>query len=59
MKNCNRITEIVSAGEERPLVFKEKVQLRSHLFFCPGCRAFQDNVQTLSRMMKTMKEKED
>ncbi|WP_296402608.1 zf-HC2 domain-containing protein [Psychrobacter sp.] len=58
MKNCNRITQIASDGQERPLTLAEKTHLHSHLFFCPGCRAFYDNSKTLSKMMKDFKSKD-
>ena len=58
MKNCQQITQLASDTQERALSTGEKFQLHTHLMMCKGCRAFYKNTETLSQIMKTLKEGE-
>ena len=58
MKNCQQITQLASDAQDRPLTTGEKFQLHTHIMMCKGCRAFYKNTDTLSQIMKTLKEVE-
>ncbi|WP_227431283.1 zf-HC2 domain-containing protein [Psychrobacter sp. I-STPA6b] len=58
MKNCQQITQLASDAQDRPLSTGEKFQLHTHVMMCKGCRAFYKNTDTLSQIMKTLKEVE-
>ncbi|MDD7426253.1 MAG: zf-HC2 domain-containing protein [[Actinobacillus] rossii] len=50
--NCLEVTKLVSDSQERPLSFKEKIGVRSHLLYCPHCRNFAKHCQQMSQLMK-------
>lgn len=56
-KKCLAITELISLAEEKPLSLLQQIHLETHLFMCDGCKNFQKNTKTLSKMMKQFKEK--
>ena len=58
MKNCQQITQLASDAQDRPLRISETLQLHTHIMMCKGCRAFYKNTDTLSQIMKTLKESE-
>ncbi len=51
MLNCQRATELISAGQERTLTLKEKVSLRIHTSMCSGCRNFESSVKIMRQAM--------
>mgnify|MGYP003410906359 CR=1 FL=1 len=51
MFSCYKATQLISLSNERPLVFREKVSLRTHLMICSMCRNFRNNSKTLSKAM--------
>ena len=51
MFSCYKATQLISLSNERPLVFREKVSLRTHLMICSMCRNFERNSATLSKAM--------
>jgi hypothetical protein len=51
MFSCFKATQLISLSNERPLVFREKVSLRTHLMICSMCRNFRNNSKTLSKAM--------
>ncbi|PCJ38561.1 MAG: hypothetical protein COA99_11745 [Moraxellaceae bacterium] len=52
MLSCQQVTELVSASQERPLNFKEKVKLRMHTVMCSACRNFESSMGTLRKAMQ-------
>ncbi|MBP6533535.1 MAG: hypothetical protein KAZ45_00420 [Arenimonas sp.] len=52
MFSCFKATQLISLSNERPLVFREKVSLRTHLMICSMCRNFRNNSKTLSKAMQ-------
>ena len=50
--NCLNATKMISVAKERPLSLKEKVGLKTHLLICPYCRAFAQNCDEMSKLMK-------
>ena len=51
MFSCYKATQLISLSNERPLVFREKVSLRTHLMICSMCRNFRNKSKTLSKAM--------
>ncbi|NML28320.1 zf-HC2 domain-containing protein [Zoogloea dura] len=49
MLTCRHATRIMSEGMDRPLSLGERLQLRFHLAFCRGCRAFRRQTAFLRR----------
>lgn len=49
MLTCRQATRLMSEGMDRPLRPGERLQLRLHLAFCRGCRAFKRQTAFLRR----------
>lgn len=49
MLSCRHATRIMSEGMDRSLSLRERLQLRFHLAFCRGCRAFLRQTAFLRR----------
>ncbi len=41
MLNCKQNTELLSQSLDRPITFREKIAMRTHLMMCRGCRNFE------------------
>jgi hypothetical protein len=52
MRNCKKITQLISESNERPLLVSEKLDLKMHLMMCSGCNNFNKNVSTINQAMK-------
>lgn len=52
MINCKQATELVCQSLDRPLSWRERLQLRLHLFMCAGCKGFQKQSQALDRLLQ-------
>lgn len=44
MLTCKKATRLMSDSLDRPLGRGERLNLRLHLFFCRGCRAFRSQI---------------
>lgn len=55
MRDCRRITELISLSQEQPLSTQEQLKVKMHLAICPMCRAFEQNNQMLKEMIQEHK----
>jgi len=47
MLSCLEATRLLSEAQDRPLVIRERVALRTHIMLCTGCRNFERHLVTL------------
>lgn len=59
MLSCRHATRIMSEGMDRPLSLRERLQLRFHLLFCRGCRAFRRQTAFLRRASRAFVRRSD
>ncbi len=50
--SCKELTELVSQGEDRPLRWSERLQVRLQLLICDGCRQFTRHVAFMRAAMQ-------
>lgn len=43
MRNCEKMTELISESMERPLTLLEKLEKSWHTMMCDGCKNFESN----------------
>ncbi|AKG15513.2 hypothetical protein AAX09_05890 [Moraxella bovoculi] len=55
LKNCQKMTELMSLSQEEPLTLSQKMTVKFHLLMCPECRRFDDNNRVLKEMIKKHK----
>ncbi|WP_084260649.1 zf-HC2 domain-containing protein [Moraxella ovis] len=55
LKNCQKMTELMSLSQEEPLTLSQKMTVKFHLLMCPTCRRFDDNNRVLKEMIKKHK----
>lgn len=51
MRNCTKLTQLLSEGMERPFTFGEKTEILIHTTLCRHCRQFKHNSKTLHELM--------
>lgn len=52
MLSCDQATFLMSQRAERPLSFRERLQLSLHVAMCSGCRLFGRQVDVLGRLAR-------
>jgi len=52
--SCKESARLLSAREDRPLAFGERVSLRVHLAICYGCRNAADQFEFLRRAVRAL-----
>lgn len=53
---CDLIVPVISEARERPLTAREKIVLKLHLFTCEACRRYVEQVERMSKMVKSKDE---
>lgn len=49
MKTCKDISELLSDSMDRPLTWRERWAVRTHLFMCRHCSRFQNHLHFLHK----------
>jgi hypothetical protein len=44
MLTCKETTHLLSAAQDRPLGFRERLELRLHLLICQGCTNYRKQI---------------
>jgi predicted anti-sigma-YlaC factor YlaD len=57
--HCDDATRALSAAQEQPLAFGERVALRLHLALCRNCRNFGQQVAFLRESMRAYARRPD
>lgn len=52
MRNCTKLTELLSQGMERPFTLPEKAEILIHTTLCRACRQFKHNSKNLHELMR-------
>jgi len=52
MLSCREITELASKAQDRPLTFKERIQLKMHLLMCSLCARYVKQLKFLKTAIK-------
>lgn len=52
MLNCQQVTRLYSASQERPLTLQERMSLKMHVMMCSGCRNFGKQMLTLRHVAR-------
>jgi len=47
MLSCKQATELMSQGQDRPLMLSERVGLRLHVWICAGCNNYRRQMNVL------------
>ena len=47
LPTCQRTVETISQSMERPLSFKERIQLKLHLWICAWCQWYLEHLQLI------------
>lgn len=55
IRNCRRITELISLSQEQSLTSHEQISVKFHLTICPACRAFEQNNRVLKDIVQAHK----
>lgn len=53
---CEDITRLISKSQDTKLTLKEKWQVRIHIIGCKLCYKYQQQIQTMSSLLKRSKE---
>lgn len=56
MLMCKQVSHLVSEAMDRPLSFRERVGVRTHLLMCHGCRHFAAQVKFLREALRRQPE---
>lgn len=56
MLNCQQVTRLLSESQERQLTIQERMALRIHLFWCSGCRNFNQQIHSLRVITRSYKD---
>ncbi len=54
---CKEVSELLSQGQDRPLVPMEKIRLQLHLLLCRGCRGFSRQLGFLRTAVRRYRDK--
>lgn len=57
--NCQEVTHLVLAGEDRPLDDTERYDIHEHWRVCPGCRHFMRHVRLTRRALAQWRQYRD
>ena len=52
MISCEKAAKLICEGLDRPLSFRERVQLRFHVTMCSACKAFQKQNEALLQLFE-------
>jgi len=56
MLMCKQVSHLVSEGMDRPLSFRERAGLTTHLLMCRGCRNFTAQMKLLREALRRQTE---
>lgn len=59
MLNCQQVTKLYSASQERTLTLQERMSLKVHVMMCSGCRNFGKQMLTLRQVARAYAQGED
>ncbi len=59
MLNCHEATRLMSAGQERPLRWRERLALNLHTGMCSGCRNFRQQMALLRHISRAYSQQRD
>ncbi len=51
-RSCKEVARLVVAREDRPLLLRERLALRTHMFICQACPIFENQILTLSSALR-------
>lgn len=49
MRSCREISALVSRGLDKPLNWRERLEIRLHVAMCSSCRNFQRQTQFIRK----------
>lgn len=52
MLTCKDASRLASQGQDRPLGFRERWELRFHLWMCGNCRRFERQIALIRRLLR-------
>ena len=52
MLTCKDASHLVSQGQDRPLSFRERWNLRIHVWMCSNCRRFERQIALIRRLLR-------
>ncbi len=52
MLTCKDASHLVSHSQDRPLSFRERLELRIHLWVCANCRQFERQMGLMRRLLR-------
>ncbi len=52
MMNCRDMTKLISDSMERPISWRQRMELWMHTMMCGLCRAFRANIVTLRKLAR-------
>lgn len=55
MLSCKETTHLLSAGQDRPMTFKERFDLKLHLLICKGCANYREQMDFLRAACRRLK----
>ncbi|QMT40500.1 zf-HC2 domain-containing protein [Neisseria shayeganii] len=58
MLTCKQAASLISQSQDRPLSRSEKWRLRLHLCFCPHCRRYEKQLDTIRSSMRQMRDEQ-
>ncbi len=47
MLSCKEITHLISESQDRPLGFRQRLDLKLHLLMCHGCANYREHIDFL------------
>jgi hypothetical protein len=56
MLNCKNASQLISQSLDRKLSFKQRWQLKFHLFICDACYRFNQQLYQLRAMLNKMRQ---
>lgn len=55
MLSCKETTRLLSESQDRPLGFKERIDLKLHLLMCQGCTHYREQIDFLRLACERLK----
>lgn len=63
MLDCRQASQLISKSLDRPLSWRERLEVRFHLFICKYCKRFSQQLTTMctaiNRMSKSIESNQD
>jgi hypothetical protein len=51
-RSCKEVASLVVAREDRQLLLRERLALRTHMFICQACPIFENQILTLRSALR-------